>query len=232
MFVRPAYRYRGQVLTILLTRHGHTDLSEPDRYLGRRIPAAALASEGRQARRRARRAPQVGAHRPRHQQPAGASLRDRTADRRRARARRGDRRAPDRVRLRRLGRHDHATRSTTQAARRVRAVRREPGDLPAGRWGERQPGAARRAVALIDYLLEWWGGDGDRTVLLVGHSSINRVLLAAVTGVPLADYRRRFLQDWANLTVLRWADRDGGPCSSWSTTWPHRGTWRPGLIRH
>jgi len=45
----------------------------------------------------------------------------------------------------------------------------------------------------------------------VGHSSINRVLLAAVSGVPLADYRRRFLQDWVNLTVLQWHDRDGGP---------------------
>ena len=33
----------------------------------------------------------------------------------------------------------------------------------------------------------------------------------AVTGVPLADYRRRFLQDWVNLTVLRWPDADSGP---------------------
>src|SRR6478752_4750191 len=47
-FVLSAYRYRVAVLTILLTRHGHTDLSEPDRYLGRRIPAT-LSEKGRRA---------------------------------------------------------------------------------------------------------------------------------------------------------------------------------------
>ena len=36
------------MLTILLTRHGHTDLSEPDRYLGRRIDAS-LSDRGRHA---------------------------------------------------------------------------------------------------------------------------------------------------------------------------------------
>ena len=29
-------------------------------------------------------------------------------------------------------------------------------------------------------------------------------------GVALIDYRRRFDQDWANLTVLRWPDRASG----------------------
>jgi broad specificity phosphatase PhoE len=77
--------------------------------------------------------------------------------------------------------------------------------------GENGNQAALRASALIEYLLEWWGGNGDRTVMLVGHSSINRVLLAAITGVPMADYRRRFLQDWANLTVLQWESLDSGP---------------------
>jgi len=46
VFVSPAYRYRGQVLTILLTRHGHTEVSDPEKYLGRRIPAA-LSERGR-----------------------------------------------------------------------------------------------------------------------------------------------------------------------------------------
>jgi hypothetical protein len=36
------------------------------------------------------------------------------------------------------------------------------------------------------------------------------VLLAEVLGVPLQDYRRRFKQDWASLTVLRWESREGG----------------------
>jgi probable phosphoglycerate mutase len=71
--------------------------------------------------------------------------------------------------------------------------------------------ASRRAASVIDDLLAWWAGEGDRTVLVVGHSSINRALLAAITQVPMADYRRRFQQDWANLTVLRWDDLEGGP---------------------
>ena len=29
--------------------------------------------------------------------------------------------------------------------------------------------------------------------------------------VELRDYRRRFKQDWANLTVLHWPNRDEGP---------------------
>jgi broad specificity phosphatase PhoE len=44
----------------------------------------------------------------------------------------------------------------------------------------------------------------------VGHSTLNRVLLAVALGVPLRDYRRRFRQDWANLTVLRHGSRYGG----------------------
>jgi broad specificity phosphatase PhoE len=47
--------------------------------------------------------------------------------------------------------------------------------------------------------------------LVVGHSSTNRILLAMLLGVELNDYRRRFDQDWTNLTVLRWPSRADGP---------------------
>ncbi len=77
--------------------------------------------------------------------------------------------------------------------------------------GESGIEAARRVTALIDDLLAWWSGSGERTCLLVGHSSINRALLAAVSGVPLPDYRRRFQQDWTNLSVLRWQSPESGP---------------------
>ena len=66
-------------------------------------------------------------------------------------------------------------------------------------------------MALIDDLLTGEEAKRERTCLLVGHSSTNRVLLAHLMGVRLADYRRRFVQDWANLTVLQWPDRDVGP---------------------
>ena len=43
----------------------------------------------------------------------------------------------------------------------------------------------------------------ERRILAVGHSTLNRVLLTVALGVPTRDYRRRFRQDWLNLTVLR-----------------------------
>jgi len=46
-----------------------------------------------------------------------------------------------------------------------------------------------------------------------------------VTGVPLPDYRRRFVQDWVNLTVLSWKDVDAGPLLSLVNDMSHvRGT--------
>jgi len=78
--------------------------------------------------------------------------------------------------------------------------------------GENGKQVAVRVNALVDDLLAWHESEaGDRTCLLVGHSSVNRVLLAVVMGVPLIDYRRRFQQDWVNLTVLRWSSRASGP---------------------
>ena len=41
-------------------------------------------------------------------------------------------------------------------------------------------------------------------MLAVAHSTLNRVLLCVAVGVPVREYRRRFTQSQANLTVLRW----------------------------
>jgi probable phosphoglycerate mutase len=46
--------------------------------------------------------------------------------------------------------------------------------------------------------------DGERRVLVVAHGTFNRILLCVALGIPTRDYRRRFLQDRANLTVLRY----------------------------
>jgi broad specificity phosphatase PhoE len=54
------------------------------------------------------------------------------------------------------------------------------------------------------------GGGLERPVLAVGHATTNRILLCVALGVPVADYRRRFVQDPANLTVLRW-EPDAAP---------------------
>jgi probable phosphoglycerate mutase len=44
----------------------------------------------------------------------------------------------------------------------------------------------------------------DPVVLAVAHSTFNRVLLCVAVGIPVREYRRRFTQSQANLTVLRW----------------------------
>jgi probable phosphoglycerate mutase len=46
--------------------------------------------------------------------------------------------------------------------------------------------------------------EGERRVLVVAHGTYNRILLCVALGVPVRDYRRRFIQDRTNLTVLRY----------------------------
>jgi broad specificity phosphatase PhoE len=48
------------------------------------------------------------------------------------------------------------------------------------------------------------GPRADRPVLAVGHGTTNRILLCVALGVPVADFRRRFVQGQVNLTALRW----------------------------
>jgi broad specificity phosphatase PhoE len=46
--------------------------------------------------------------------------------------------------------------------------------------------------------------EGERRVLVVAHGTYNRIMLCVAMGVPVRDYRRRFIQDRANLSVLRY----------------------------
>jgi broad specificity phosphatase PhoE len=48
----------------------------------------------------------------------------------------------------------------------------------------------------------------ERRVLVVAHGTLNRILLCVAMGVPVCDYRRRFVQDRVNLTVLRYEPGD------------------------
>jgi probable phosphoglycerate mutase len=50
--------------------------------------------------------------------------------------------------------------------------------------------------------------EGERRVLMVAHGTYNRILMCVALGVPVRDYRRRFVQDWTNLTVLRYEPGD------------------------
>lgn len=50
--------------------------------------------------------------------------------------------------------------------------------------------------------------EGERRVLVVAHGTLNRILLCVALGQPVSDYRRRFVQDRTNLTVLRYEHDD------------------------
>jgi probable phosphoglycerate mutase len=51
--------------------------------------------------------------------------------------------------------------------------------------------------------------EGERRALVVAHGTLIRILLCVALGMPVRDYRRRFVQGNANLTVLRYEHGDG-----------------------
>ena len=65
------------------------------------------------------------------------------------------------------------------------------------------PGGSRRLSSEAQAQAE-----GERRVLLVAHGTFNRILMCVALGVPVRDYRRRFIQDRTNLTVLRYERGD------------------------
>lgn len=197
------------VLTVLLTRHGHTDKSEPEQYLGQRLQAMLTERGRRDAEALGRRL--EGARIDRIiSSPLGRAVE--TAQ---ILATRVDTEPETDGRLTELDYGSWEGLTIDEIDRRF------PGEFalyddnpaihPVG-GGESGLAVAARLGAFIEDLLMWSESEvADRTCLVVGHSSVNRILLAMVMGVPLTDYRRRFKQDWASLTVLRWESRATGP---------------------
>lgn len=199
------------MLTVLLTRHGHTDRSTPEQYLGQRIHASLTDSGRSDAMKLADRLQNVPIDRI-ISSPLG--------------------RAVETAQIVAAGSIAHAPVETDERLTELdygawegltveEIDRRFPGERqlyeenPAIHevgGGESGLEVAARVGAFVEDLTLWWETEaGDPTCLLVGHSSLNRILLAVLLGVPLADYRRRFKQDWASLTVLRWETRADGP---------------------
>ncbi len=195
------------MLTVLLTRHGRTDRSEPEQYLGQRIDVG-LSDAGRdEAARLAARLDGVAIDRivssplARTSETAEivAAGRPVELDRRLAELDYGAWEGLTREEIERRFPGEHDQYEADPATHRVGA-------------GESGRQVARRLAAMLNELLEWAEAEGGgKTCLVVGHSSTNRILLTLVMGVALRDYRRRFRQDWTNLTVLQWPDRDSGP---------------------
>ncbi len=200
------------MLTVVLTRHGATDRSHPEQYLGQRIEAH-LTEEGRAAARAlGERLASVTFER------VIASPLERALETARL-IRPDDLIEPDaRLTEADYGLWEGRTVAEIEASwpAEREAYENDPA-LNAASGGESGGEVARRVGSLLEELVQWaesggssGGPEEDHRVLLVGHSTLNRVLLAAALGVPLRDYRRRFRQDWANVTVLRFGRRFGG----------------------
>jgi broad specificity phosphatase PhoE len=195
------------MLTLVLTRHGLTDRSVPEQHLGQRIdvglsPAGRVQAEALGRRlsgvrferivssplQRAREtASIVGSAVP---GPPPVELDDRLLEM--------DYGAWEGLTYDQIDALDGATRSRWEADPAANAC---PG-------GESGDAVAGRATAFLDELLDWHdrrhgaGLAGERPVLVVAHSTLNRVLVCVGTGIPIREFRRRFSQDQANLTVL------------------------------
>lgn len=207
------------MLTLVLTRHGLTDRSEPEQHLGQRLDISINAAGQRQAKALGRRlagvrfdraitSPLFRARETAELVVPGFGL---EAD----------------PRLREMDYGAWEGRTHAQIDETDAALRREwelaPDRLscPGGESGE---DVAARVRSFLEDLLEehrrWHarasfraatspGGPStftgtERPILVVAHSSTNRILLCLAIGTDLRDYRRRFVQGQANLTALRW----------------------------
>lgn len=197
------------MLTLLLTRHGHTTRSEPEQYLGQRV-VAPLSERGRaDAYKLAARLEGVSIER------VVSSPLARAADTAAILAPPGVAVETD-DRLKELDYGAWEGLTLDQIEQRFPGeydrYDADPSSFHVG-GGENGSDVGARLRPLLDEFLGWAepASIADRTVVVVGHSSLNRVLLALAMETPMADYRRRWEQDWANLTVLRWSTADDGP---------------------
>ena len=196
------------MLTVLLTRHGHTDKSEPEQYLGQRLVAKLTDRGLRDAHALADRLNGVKVDR------LIASPLARAVETAEILAPAVGATVETDARLTELDYGGWEGLTVEEIDARFPGQRElyeiDPAMHNVG-GGESGIDVAARVSDLIDSLLSWGLADEtDRTALLVGHSSVNRVLLALVMGVELRSYRRRFRQDWTSLTVFRWPDRESG----------------------
>ena len=210
------------MLTLVLTRHGLTDRSEPEQHLGQRIDVSLNAAGRAQAEALARRVSAVRFDRV----ITSPLFRARETAEILARGRRIE--ADPRLREMDYGAWEGRTSAEIDAMdgdyRREWVLAPDRLACPGGESGN---DVAARARAFLEELIEehgrWHakasfraatsaGASGsappERPILVVGHSSTNRILLCVALGVGLRDYRRRFVQGQANLTVLRYEPGD------------------------
>ncbi len=198
------------MLTLVLTRHGLTPRSKPEQHLGQKLDEP-LSDDGReQARLLAGRLDGVD-----FEQIFSSPLRRALET---AEVVAGDRPVDVDRRLLEMdyGEWEGLTYAQIEErdAQRRRAWEHDPSVLrcPGGESGNDV--AARAAGFLADVLARHVERHGhseadERSVLVVAHSSLNRVLMCVALGLPIREFRQRFQQSQVNLTVLRFEHGDG-----------------------
>jgi broad specificity phosphatase PhoE len=208
-------------ITLVLTRHGLTGRSDPEQHLGQTIDIGLSAAGRAQAEALAAR---IGGE---HFDRIVSSPLRRAVETARIVA--GDRPVESDPRLLEMdyGAWEGMTYEELEArdpADRARFVADPASNRCPG--GESGNDVAERARAFLVDLLAWAerrdqpqvvrsAGQPERiepadaVVLVVAHSTLNRVLLCVAVGIPVREYRRRFTQSQANLTVLRWSSNAG-----------------------
>jgi broad specificity phosphatase PhoE len=214
------------VLTLVLTRHGLTERSEPEQHLGQHIDISLSEAGRRQAQALGRRLAGV-----RFDRIISSPLfrAQETAEILAGRASGVPLETDPRLKEMDYGAWEGLT--YAEIERRDGPARREwelAPDRLACPGGESGNDVAVRVRSFLEDLLaehKAWqarasfraatssggpaAGPVERPILAVAHSSTNRVLMCLALGTDLRDYRKRFVQAQANLTVLRWEDGDG-----------------------
>ncbi|MCU0483411.1 MAG: histidine phosphatase family protein [Chloroflexi bacterium] len=190
------------MLTLVLTRHGLTERSDPEQHLGQGIDIGLSAAGRAQAAALAARIADERFDRiitsplRRAAETAAAVARGRSVE-------------PD-SRLMEMAYGAWEGLTYEEIATRDGAYRTRWEADPAALacpGGESGADVAARAGSFLADLLAWAAERAaeDPIALAVAHSTFNRVLLAVAVGIPVREYRRRFAQGQVNLTVLRWA---------------------------
>jgi broad specificity phosphatase PhoE len=219
------------VLTLVLTRHGLTDRSEPEQHLGQHIDISLSAAGRRQAEALGRRLSGITFDRVissplfRAQETAAILHRSGVRVETDPRLKEMDYGAWEGLTYREIDEHWAAMRREWELAPDRLAC-------PGGESGN-DVGIRVRSF-LVDLIAEHNGwharasfraatapgkpasvrsraatASAEHPVLVVAHSSTNRVLMCLALGTDVRDYRKRFVQAQANLTVLRWEAGDG-----------------------
>jgi probable phosphoglycerate mutase len=189
------------MLTLVLTRHGLTDRSDPEQHLGQGIDIG-LSEAGRAQ------AEALGSR-------IGRERFDRVVSSPLARAVEttrlvvGDRPFERDTRLMEMDYGGWEGLTYAGIDERDAAYRRrweaDPATLPCPDGESGDDVAARSRAFLVDELAAASGHEGWVT-LAIAHSTLNRVLLCVALAVPIREFRRRFTQAQVNLTVLRWPE--------------------------